>query len=75
MSRQNPAERVAAAAGRERKDDLGQRTGLAERIARFRGQRQPEAPGQEASAIHRVSSRADDPAHYIRLWRQLKRAS
>src|SRR5882672_1469583 len=73
MLRQDPAKRVATAAGRERKDDLGQRTGLAERIACFRGQRQAEAPGQEVSAIHRVSSWADDPAHYIRLPRQLKR--
>ena len=30
-----PAERVAAAAGRERKDDLGQRPGLGERVARL----------------------------------------
>ena len=32
--RQDPAQRVAAAAGREGKDDLGQRPGLGERSAR-----------------------------------------
>jgi hypothetical protein len=54
MLRHHPAERIPAAAGRERKDDFGQRTGLTERIACFRGQRQGSASGNEISAVHCV---------------------
>ena len=54
---QQTAKRVAAAAGREGKDQLGQRAGLAERIPRYRGQRQTGAAGHETSAIHCFSPR------------------
>ena len=54
MLRHQPAKRIAAAAGREGKDDPGQRTGLAERFLGFRGQRQRGASGNETSTVHCV---------------------
>jgi hypothetical protein len=57
MLRQDSAQRVAATARRERKDDFGQRTGLAERIARFHRQRRADASRNEISAVHFVYPR------------------
>jgi hypothetical protein len=56
MLRHYPAKRIPAAAGRERKDDSRQRTGLAKCIARFRGQRQGGASGNKISAVHSLFS-------------------
>jgi hypothetical protein len=60
----HPAKRVATTAGREGKDDPDQRAGLAERIARFRGQRQAGASGNETSAVHSLFSLACAKIHY-----------
>jgi hypothetical protein len=65
MLSHQPAKRVAAAAGREGKDDPGQRTGLAERIPRFSGQRQRGASGNEISAVH-LFPHITDQAYYTR---------
>jgi hypothetical protein len=54
---EQPAQRVAAAAGREGKDDFCQRTLLGLRHVRFRQQRQTETAGNELSAIHSPSPR------------------
>ena len=50
--RQLPAQPVAAAAGREGKDDLGQRAGLRPRKTCFRQQRQRQRAGHEISTVH-----------------------
>ena len=49
---QDPAQRVPAAPGRERKDDSGQRSGLSERLGRFDRQRQADASRNEIPAVH-----------------------
>ena len=66
--RDQPAERVAAAAGREGKDDFGERPGLGECIARSRGQCQTAIAAKKLRRSM-FPSPTDDlrPLHQIRL--------
>jgi hypothetical protein len=50
--RDNPAQRVAATAGGEGKDDLGQWAGFAEGMACFRRQRQAGTSCNEIPTVH-----------------------
>jgi len=52
--RQLAAQHGAAAAGREGKNDPGQRSGLSERLAHFDRQRQADASRNEPPAVHLV---------------------
>jgi hypothetical protein len=55
----NPAQRIPAATGRERKDDPGQWAGLTERMSRFRGERQTGGSGGSGDKIPAIHSLFD----------------
>ena len=54
---EHAADQIAAAAGRERKDDLGERAALRTRGVRHKGE--TGASGQKAAAVHDVSPIAE----------------